>query len=128
MCDTQRCFQAYYSNCLDTTTGKLIHELSSSLRRPKVARRQDKQESGSANSDGSGLYVDYIFQNDNIGDESAFGYGCVFPDNLETMVSEQEIYTYQGYACMSILDNDNNASQGYIAISQDTSILPHQPV
>ncbi|KAI9826692.1 MAG: hypothetical protein M1819_007326 [Sarea resinae] len=124
-CYTTSCFQVHYSN-KNHTDGGLIHKLSVSPRRLSTSKRQsDENESGSASSDGSEVYGDYVFTNTNEADEHAFGYDGDFPTNLETQVGQNSDFTNQGYICFDVEDADDSdriSSTGYLALSQDEQI------
>jgi hypothetical protein len=131
ICEGHGCFQAHYSNHFHPELNKTVHRFTTSPRHASSPnKRQDDMESGSADSDGGGkLFTDYDFQNDNIGDERAEGYDGGFPTRFLNLVGAETSYTQQGYACMSVVDTDDNnniGAQGYITISQDENIADPQ--
>lgn len=130
-CEGHGCFQAHYSNHFQPELNATVHRFAPSPRNASsLTRRQDDQESGSATGDGEGtLYTDYDFQNDNINDEVAEGNDGGFPTRFLNLVGAETSYTQQGYACMSVIDTDDNnniGAQGYITISQDENIADPQ--
>ena len=123
--------QVHYSNQQHPKAG-LLHRLSVSPRRSfhsasvtNTKRQIDQTIPVTADSDGSMVFGDYVFRDENTADEVAFGYDGGFPNHLETAVGSNDVFTNHGYICLTVEDGDDSnaiASQGYISISQDENI------